>query len=108
MMFDWLKQKLTDLAQFIQDLHYAAFTALVDMLKDLVCWALDGLLSLAISAIESLDLSALDGFNGWGSLPSEMINILMLMGLHQAIGIVLAAGAIRLILQLIPFVRLGS
>lgn len=107
-MFDWLKQKLTDIVAWFGDMFVAIFVALWDMLKDIICWLFETLFDLVISALESLDLSALDGFNGWGSLPSEMINILMLMGLHQAIGIVLAAGAIRLILQLIPFVRLGS
>lgn len=107
-MFDWLKQRLVDIVQWFSDMFVAFFVALWDMQKDLACWLFETLFDLVISALESLDLSALDGFNGWGSLPSEMINILMLMGMHQAIGIVLAAGGIRLILQLIPFVRLGS
>lgn len=107
-MFDWLKQKLNDIVTWFGDMFVAVFVALWDILKDIICWLFESLFQLVITALNQLDLSALDGFNGWGSLPSEMINILMLMGLHQAIGIVLAAGAIRLILQLIPFVRLGS
>lgn len=107
-MFDWLKQKLTDIVAWFGDMFVAIFVALWDMLKDIICWLFETLFQLVISALNQLDLSALDGFNGWGTLPAEMINILMLIGLHHAIGIVLAAGGIRLILQLIPFVRLGS
>ena len=107
-MFDWLKERLVQIVAWIGNLFLSVFVALWDILKDVFCWLFESLLDLVLLAIQQLDLSGLEGFNGWGSLPSDMINILQLMGLHQAIGIVLAAGLIRLVLQLIPFVRLGS
>ena len=44
----------------------------------------------------------------WSSMPEEIINILGLLGVGPACGIIVAAIAIRLVLQLIPFTRLGS
>ena len=90
-------------------LFVAVFVALWDLLKDGISWALEQVLKVATSAISGIDVSALSGFaSSAGTLPASIMNILSLLHVGQAIGIITAAILIRLVLQLIPFVRLGS
>lgn len=95
--------------KWFSDLFVAIFTAAWDMLNDVFCWLLDGLLGIAVSAANSLDVSQLQGFaNSAGDMPGEITNIMQLAGLGIASQIVIAAIGIRLLLQIIPFTRLGS
>ena len=41
-------------------------------------------------------------------MPTEVLGIVNAIGLGEAIGMIMAAGTARLLMQLIPFVRLGS
>lgn len=84
------------------------FSAMGNLLKDMVSWVLESFLNIAVSAITSVDTSALSGVGAWGSAPADVMNILALLGVGQAVAIITAAITIRLLLQLIPFVRLGS
>jgi hypothetical protein len=57
----------------------------------------------------SIDVSTLASYTGnWGSLPGDIVNIMGLLGFGDAANIIMTAISIRLLLQLIPFVRLGS
>lgn len=84
------------------------FEAVWDFVQDGICWAFDKLLSAAVSLVGGVDTSGVSQVGAWGTLPSEILNILGLLGFGQCMGIIAAAIAIRLGLQLIPFVRLGS
>lgn len=105
---DWLKQALADMVKWIGELFKSTFKALWDILKDIFAWLVEQLLDMVVSAISAIDLSGLEGVDGWGSLPSEVMNVMGLLGVGEASAIIVSAIGIRLVLQLIPFTRLGS
>ena len=107
--FRILLGKIVAFVTWIGELAKAVFVALWDMAKDAICWPFEQFLNIVIGALGEIDTSALTGnLQGWGSLPSEVLNVLGLLGVGTAITIIGAAITIRLLLQLIPFVRLGS
>lgn len=102
--------KIVGIAAWFGDLFVAVFVALWDVVKDAFSWLFDQVMSVAVSAITAIDVTGLtsSALGGWGSLPSELLNILILCGVGVAIKIITAAILVRMGLQLIPFVRLGS
>jgi len=84
------------------------FESVWDFCQDGVCWVVDKLLSFVVSLLGGIDTSGISAVGSWSSLPAEILNILGLLGFGQCMGIIGAAILIRLGLQLIPFVRLGS
>jgi hypothetical protein len=105
----WFWEQIKAALRWIGDLFLEVFKAIWDLLTDLVCWVFDKLLDLAVSAVAGLNVSAISGsVSAWGSIPPEVMNILSLLNVGTAIAIITAAITIRLVLQLIPFVRLGS
>lgn len=107
--FTALFAKFTAILVWIGSLFVAIFTALWDLVRDAYCWPYEQLMLTVIAALNSIDVSGVTGHLGaWGSLPAEVLNILALLGVGTAISIISAAIVIRLLLQLIPFVRLGS
>jgi hypothetical protein len=106
--FSALFEKITAVLDWFLSLLGMVITAMWDFVKDAFSWFFEQLLSLAVSAFQAIDVSAVSGLTSYGSIPGEVMNILGLLGLGQAISIISAAIVIRLGLQLIPFVRLGS
>lgn len=108
--FSLLIAKIVGSVTWVGALSVAFFVALWDIFKDIFSWLFDQLLSIAVSAVSAVDVSAMQGLNGqgWGALPAEVLNILQLIGVGTAIAIISSAIAVRFALQLIPFVRLGS
>lgn len=104
----WLKQALVDMLKWIGELFKDVFKAGWDVLKDIFAWFVEQILDVVISAISAIDLGDLESVKGWGELPSEILNVLGLLGIGAASGVIVSAIGIRLVLQLIPFVRLGS
>lgn len=90
----------------------SVFIAAWDMLTDLYVWLFDQLLGLVVSAVQSINLSGIPGLSAisayWSQVPAEMLNMLSYTGFGPAFAIVASALGVRLVLQLIPFVRLGS
>ena len=107
-MLDWLKSRIIEFASWLYDLVIEVIYAFLDMLGDLASWLFEGMLDIAMSALSQLDLSGLQGVAAWGDLPSEIINVLGLLGVGEAGAIIVSAIGIRLLLQLVPFTRLGS
>jgi hypothetical protein len=108
-LFSMLFAKVAAVIQWISDLWVAIFVAAWDLVKDAFAWLFEQVLKVAVSAIGAIDTSAIDGYAGQvGALPAELLNILGLLGVGSAINIITAAIVIRMVLQLIPFVRLGS
>lgn len=105
---DWFLSLVKTLLKWFVDLALAVFKAAWDMLTDLVCWIIDKMLGLVVKAVDALDLSGLSGFSPGSDLPGEIINVMQLCGVGTAVSIIAAAIAVRLVLQLIPFTRLGS
>lgn len=107
--FSMLLAKIAALVSWFGKLFVAVFKAAWDMVTDVVCWALDGVLSVAVSMASSVDLGGVTAsLSAWGSIPGEVLNVLGLLGAGQAAAIVVSAIGVRLVLQLIPFTRLGS
>lgn len=101
--------KFVALAQWFGELGKAVFTALWDFVRDALCWPFEQLMDVVVSAVQAIDMSGFAGVLGaWGSLPGEILNVLGLLGIAEASAIIISAIGVRLVLQLIPFVRLGS
>ncbi|VTY21833.1 Uncharacterised protein [Xylophilus ampelinus] len=107
--FTMLLAKLAAIVAWFGKLAVAVFVAGWDFIRDAACWAFEQVMEVVVSAVGAVDLSSVTGnLQSWGSLPGEILNILGLLGVSQAAGIIVAAIVIRLGLQLIPFTRLGS
>lgn len=107
-LFSMLFAKISAVVQWVADLFIEVFVSLWEVVSDVFAWLFDQCFSVAVAAVNSLDTSAFNGINGWGALPAEITNILSLLGVGTAVTIITAAIGIRLVLQLIPFTRLGS
>lgn len=107
--FSILFAKIAAVVKWLGQLYVAVFEAAWDFVRDAACWPFDQLMDIVVSAIQAIDMNGLSSQVGaWGSLPSEIVNILGLLGIGTASAIIVAAIGVRLVLQLIPFVRLGS
>lgn len=85
------------------------FTSLLVMLKDVFLWLLDQVLGLVTTLLGAVDLSAISQDYGiFQQIPDSTLNMMGLCGFAQCMAIVGGAIVIRILLQLIPFVRLGS
>ena len=107
--FTDLLSKIVGAIVWIGELFVAVFVALWHLVTDAFVWVFDSALGLVVLALGGIDLAELpvlpDLLSG---LPAEVLNILGLIGFADALAIIGAAIAIRLVLQLIPFTRLGS
>jgi len=101
--------KLVAALAWIGRLFVAVFVAAWDFVRDAFVWVFDELLGVAAMAIGSIDVSGMSSAGQWwGGLPAEIMNMLGLVGFGEACVIIASAIGIRLVLQLIPFTRLGS
>jgi len=107
--FTLLLAKISKVVQWVADLWIAIFVAAWDLLKDAFSWVVDQFMGIALSAASSLDISGIQtNLSAFGSLPANVLEVLSALGMGTAFGIIAAAIGIRLVLQLIPFTRLGS
>ena len=107
--FSMLLAKIFAVMGWFAALFVAVFVAFWDLIKDAFSWLFEQVMKVAISAVGSIDVSGISGYaSSVGSLPGDILNILGLLGVGTAISIITAAIGIRLVLQLIPFVRLGA
>ena len=94
------------IVNFVKD----AFESLLLLLVDFVCLIFEALLDLVKVAMDgifsSIDTSMLT--QAMGSVPAQMLHVAQMVGVGEAVGIVLTAITIRFILQLIPLIRTGS
>lgn len=107
-MLDWLKTRFVEVISWFGDLFVAVFASIWDLLSDGISFVLDVFLGFAVSMANSIDLGGLNGYNPGSGLPDEIVNVLRLLGIGTCVSIIASAIAIRLVLQLIPFTRLGS
>lgn len=106
--FTLLFSKIAAVIQWFYDLFIAIFVALWDIIKDGFSWCFEQVMDIVVDAVSTVDVSGISAVGGWGSFPAEVLNILALLGVGQATTIIVTAIGIRLVLQLIPFTRLGS
>lgn len=89
----------------------AVINTIVAMLQDLLCWCFDQLLAVVVYILHLLNFTFLtDGTfqAALNALPATIWNIFFLLGLPYCMGLIIVSIGIRLLLQLIPFTRLGS
>jgi len=104
-----LIDSITALGTWLLNIVIELVRSLLVMSKDLFFWALEQVSDLALSAANQFDFSALDQYTqSWSHLPAEILNVMGLMRIGECMTIIVTALGIRLLMQLIPFVRLGS
>lgn len=105
-MLDWLSNTWNEAKQFF----YSLVLTVQEIFKDIFIWLFDSFMDISLLAISGLDsfFSGLDVASYINALPPEVSYYASAIGLSQAMGMIIIAITIRLILQLIPFVRLGS
>lgn len=107
--FTQLFSKLTGIAEWCVKLVQQLAKDGWEMATDVPAWCFDQVLGVVVSMVGELDLTGLDQYqNTWTQLPAEIANAAAYLGIVQAGGIIATAIGIRLLLQLIPFTRLGS
>jgi hypothetical protein len=96
--------------QGIIDFFYSLWLSFVDWGEDMLLRALDVFMSVGIIILDGVAylFQAIDVTQYISALPPNVVNVLQLCGFGEAMGVIITAGTIRLTLQLIPFVRLGS
>ena len=104
-----LLAKFAAAVSWIGRLFVAIFLAGWDFIRDAFVWVFDEVMGVAVAGIGSVDVSGMTSASQWwGGLPAEIMNMLGLVGFGYAMAIIVSAVGIRLVLQLIPFTRLGS
>jgi len=102
----WLKKLWDSFVDFL----YRLVLTIFDAVKEVFLWAFDSILELVIVAFDASSsvLSKFDITQYVSMIPPETKEVMALIGFSDAITMVITCGLIRLVLQLIPFVRLGS
>lgn len=107
--FTLLLAKLASFLSWFGNLFVAVFVALWDILRDAAAWVFDQVMQVAVSGVQSVDVSGISAnLSGFGSIPANVMEVMGAIGLGQALAIISAALTVRFALQLIPFTRLGS
>lgn len=103
---DWIVDLFNKLIEFL----YRLIISLVDMIKDVFIWALDEILSLCQSLLDWVFafFAPMDISQYLTVIPSQVSWVFSAIGVPQGLSIILASLVARLLLQLIPFTRLGS
>lgn len=94
------------IVDFFDQLYETAYDMLTDVLIRFFSMGMD----LIITIVQGLDslFQQIDVTNLLSDLPPEVINMMGLIGLGKCLGLIGIAITIRITMQLIPFVRLGS
>ena len=99
--------KFVNTAQWLLAVFKQIFIDLWNIATDAICWLFEGLLSIAVSALNAID-APFDPQTYYSLIPPETVQMMGAIGVTQAITIVVGALVIRFTLQTIPFVRWGS
>ena len=92
------------------DFSWRLILTLADLFKDFFFWVLEQLLTaglLILDGVASL-MSGLNIAQYMNGLPSETAHTMSLIGISEAMGMIITCLSIRFLLQMIPFVRWGS
>lgn len=104
-IWNFLNDFFLNLSNFFKDI----FIALWELVKDFFYWIFETITNLAVSIISSFDVSGIQSHTGaFGTIPSDILNVCGLLHMGTCMSIIGTALVIRLVLQLIPFVRFGS
>lgn len=101
----WLGGFPAWILQLVHDFLASTF----DMLGDLVAFVLDKLFQGVISLLGLIPVSTSFNANQYmAGAPAEFLGMLVAIRVPEALAILVLALGIRFLLQLIPFIRLGS
>lgn len=105
-MFDFID----DVIRFFANAIYNLFISIVNAFKDMFLWGFDQLMGFGSDVLGALMafLQPVDMSQYLSSIPAYVGWMFGQLGLPQCLSLVAVSLAIRLVLQLIPFVRLGS
>lgn len=105
-MLDWLIDRWNDFLNLV----LSFLLSIWDMVNDLICFVLESIFDVCFTIVSSIGgvFSSFGLLQYLSMLPPEMINVMSLVGANEASSIIVSAVIVRFILQLIPFVRLGS
>lgn len=109
-VFDSIKKAV----EWFSKMFVEVFKAAWDMVTDVFVWLLESLFKLVAELLNGVaDGFGLDSLktyvlNLWSQVPPDMVAVAQAIGLPSAFAIVVSGILIRMALQLIPFVRLGS
>lgn len=110
--FTAILAKFAALASWIGALAKAVFVAAWLFGTDLVCWVFEGFCRLTQTLLNGLPgtdaFAALNPAQYINGAPADLVNMIGLMRVGEGLAIILGAIAIKLVLQLVPFTRLGS
>lgn len=105
-MLNWFAERWNDFITFCMSILLSCW----DMFNDLICFITEAVLNVAYLLVNGIG----GAFSNFGiiqylnMLPEEMLNIMALVGINEVSVIIVSAVITRIILQFIPFVRLGS
>lgn len=105
-MLDWFAERWNDFITWGLSLLLSVW----DMFNDLICYVLEQLFNVVTVLISGIS-GAFTTFSittYLEVLPSQMLNLMALIGVNEVSVIIVSAVIVRFLLQLIPFVRLGS
>lgn len=93
-----------------KDFFYSLILSLQVIIKDAFIWLFESFMSLAVMILSGMGdmFAALNIAQYISAIPPDVQNIMALIGFGECMGMVIVAVGIRLLLQLIPFTRLGS
>lgn len=108
-LFTNLFQTFVNFAQFLLDCTVQMFVDSWEMVTDVPVWIFESLLDIVSAVLASINFTPINNaLSAFGQVPADIANLLGLLGVGEALAVISAALAIRILLQLIPFVRLGS
>lgn len=105
---NWIAGKYTEFLNFIVEKIDLIFEWAWGLLKDVIAWCFESLLNVVIWSLSQFDLSGIPALQSWQGLPEDVKNVMGLLGVGQAATIIVGAVGIRIVMQLVPFTRLGS
>lgn len=105
--FTSLLAKISAVASWLLAVVKRVFDDLWNIVTDVACWVLEGALGLAASALSAIN-APFNPQTYYGLIPPELGNMLGVIGVTQALTMIVGALLIRFLLQTIPFVRWGS
>jgi len=103
---EWLVDLFNKLLEFL----YQLLLTLFDMLKDIFLWIVEQVMNAVNMVLPSVFafFAPVDMSQYMTSIPPTVAWVFAAVGVPQCLSTILAAITIRLLLQLIPFTRLGS
>ena len=105
-ILDWFAHRWNAFIDFM----WRLILSIYDMLKDFFYWIIEELFLIGNTILDSIAY-LFDGLSitqYFSMIPPETTHMLNVIGFSEAMGMIVTSLGIRLILQLIPFVRWGS